>query len=64
LLVAANRPKRLINGVLAPFLLVGILVVGSDSKIMHGQLSAWVSRVAVGLITIVMFMAAGAMFVL
>lgn len=53
-----------INGVLAPFLLVGILVVASDSKIMHGQPSAWVSRIAVGFITVVMFIAAGAMFVL
>ncbi len=53
-----------INGVLAPFLLVGILIVASDWKLMQGQPSSWVSRIAVGFITIVMFVAAAAMFVL
>ena len=53
-----------INGVLAPFLLVGILIVASDRKLMQGQPSPWVSRVAVAVITIAMFGAAAAMFVL
>jgi len=53
-----------INGVLAPFLLVGVLVCASDRKLMEGQPSSWISRIAVGAITLVMFGAAAAMFVL
>jgi NRAMP (natural resistance-associated macrophage protein)-like metal ion transporter len=53
-----------INGVLAPFLLVGILIVASDRKLMGGQPSAWVSRIAVAIVTIAMFGAATAMFIL
>jgi NRAMP (natural resistance-associated macrophage protein)-like metal ion transporter len=54
----------IINGILAPFLLVGVLVVASDSKLMNGQPSSWTARIAVGAITLVMFGAAGAMFFL
>jgi NRAMP (natural resistance-associated macrophage protein)-like metal ion transporter len=53
-----------INGVLAPFLLVGVLFVASDRKIMQGQPSSWLSRIIVGITTIVMFGAAAAMFIL
>ena len=53
-----------INGVLAPFLLVGILIAASDSKLMHGQPSSWLSRIVVGITTVAMFAAAGAMFFL
>jgi Mn2+/Fe2+ NRAMP family transporter len=53
-----------INGVLAPFLLVGILIVASDGKLMQGQPSSWVSLTAVATITVVMFGAAAAMFLL
>lgn len=53
----------IINGVLAPFLLVGLLIAASDSKLMQGQPSSWVSRVVVGLTAAIMFIAAGAMFV-
>jgi NRAMP (natural resistance-associated macrophage protein)-like metal ion transporter len=53
-----------INGVLAPFLLVGILIAASDVKIMHGQPSSMLSRVVVGLTALAMFAAAGAMFLL
>jgi len=53
-----------INGVLAPFLLAGILLVASDRKLMQRQPSSWLSLAAVGVITIVMFGAAAAMFVL
>lgn len=53
-----------INGVLAPFLLVGILVVASDRKLMQSQPSSWLSLAAVGVITLMMFGAAAAMFVL
>jgi NRAMP (natural resistance-associated macrophage protein)-like metal ion transporter len=54
----------IVNGVLAPFLLVGILTVASDRKLMQAQPSSWVSLAAVAVITIVMFGAAAAMFVL
>jgi NRAMP (natural resistance-associated macrophage protein)-like metal ion transporter len=53
-----------INGVLAPFLLVGILMVASDRQLMQRQPSSWLSLAGVGVITLVMFGAAAAMFVL
>jgi len=53
-----------INGVLAPFLLVGVLIAASDRKLMKGQPSSWLSRMAVGAITLMMFGAAAAMFIL
>jgi Mn2+/Fe2+ NRAMP family transporter len=53
-----------INGVLAPFLLVGILVAASDGKLMQGQPSSWLSRIVVGIATLGMFGAAAAMFIL
>ena len=52
-----------INGVLAPFLLVGILVAASDRKLMQGQASSLFSRILVGITIVVMFSAAAAMFV-
>ena len=52
-----------INGVLAPFLLVGILLVVNDKKIMRGQSGSLFTRGVVTLTTIVMFGAAIAMFV-
>lgn len=54
----------IINGVLAPFLLVGILIAASDRKLMQNQPSSWLSRITVGIITMVMFGAAAAMFLL
>jgi NRAMP (natural resistance-associated macrophage protein)-like metal ion transporter len=54
----------IINGVLAPFLLVGILYVACDRKLMQHQPSSWLSRVMVGLTAALMFIAAGAMFFL
>jgi NRAMP (natural resistance-associated macrophage protein)-like metal ion transporter len=52
----------ILNGLLAPFLLLVILLVASDKQLMHGQTSSWLGRVAVGLVTITMFGAAIAMF--
>ena len=52
-----------INGLLAPFLLVGILLVASDRTIMAGQPSSVLSRVMVGITTAAMFAAAVGMFV-
>jgi NRAMP (natural resistance-associated macrophage protein)-like metal ion transporter len=51
------------NGVLAPFLLVGILLVASDRKVMQNQPSSRLSRVIVGLTALAMFAAAFALFV-
>ena len=53
-----------INGLLAPFLLVGILFVSSDREIMHNQPSSAASRVVVGVTTLAMFGAGIAMFVI
>jgi len=53
-----------INGVLAPFLLIGILIVASNRKLMQRQPSPWLSRIVVGLTAAIMLVAAGAMFFL
>src|SRR5947207_825624 len=53
-----------INGLLAPFLLVGILFVAWDPKLMQVQPSSVLSRVVVVITTIAMFAAAIGMFVL
>ena len=52
-----------VNGVLAPFLLVGILMVASDSKVMKNQPSSRLSRLVVAITTLAMFAAAIALFV-
>jgi NRAMP (natural resistance-associated macrophage protein)-like metal ion transporter len=52
-----------INGVLAPFLLAGILLVANDKKIMRDQCGSLFTRSVVALATILMFAAAVAMFV-
>lgn len=62
--VTALYWTAVINGVLAPFLLVGILLAASDRILMHGQPSSGVGRVVVGVTAAVMFAAAIAMFVL
>ena len=54
----------IINGLLAPFLLVGILVVASDKAIMHNQPSSLLGRLTVGVTAVAMFAAGIAMFVL
>ena len=53
-----------INGVLAPFLLVGILYVACDRKLMRNQPSSNLSRIIVAITTLVMFAAAIGMLVL
>jgi Mn2+/Fe2+ NRAMP family transporter len=53
-----------INGVLAPFLLIGILIGASNRKLMQRQPSPWLSRIVVGLTAAIMLIAAGAMFFL
>jgi NRAMP (natural resistance-associated macrophage protein)-like metal ion transporter len=54
----------IINGLLAPFLLVGILIAASDRKLMQNQPSSWLSRIVVGITILVMFGAGAAMFML
>lgn len=46
------------NGVLAPFLLVGILSIATDKILMRGQPSSRLSIFVVGLTTLLMFVAA------
>jgi Mn2+/Fe2+ NRAMP family transporter len=46
-----------INGILAPFLLTGILIVASDRRLMHGQPSSRLGRAVVLITTVAMFLA-------
>jgi NRAMP (natural resistance-associated macrophage protein)-like metal ion transporter len=55
--------SAVLNGLLAPFLMVGILIVASDRKLMNGQPSSLRNRIAVGIATLAMFLAAIGMFV-
>jgi NRAMP (natural resistance-associated macrophage protein)-like metal ion transporter len=52
-----------INGLLAPFLLVAILVVASDKKLMQSQPSSRLGWTVVAITTVAMFAAGVAMFV-
>jgi Mn2+/Fe2+ NRAMP family transporter len=54
--------SAVLNGLLAPFLLTGILLVASDGKLMEGQPSSMLGRLVVGATTVAMFAAAAAMF--
>jgi NRAMP (natural resistance-associated macrophage protein)-like metal ion transporter len=62
--VSALYWSAVINGVLAPFLLVGILLVAGDEKIMKGQPSSILGRATVALTTLLMFGAVAGMLVL
>jgi Mn2+/Fe2+ NRAMP family transporter len=53
-----------INGVLAPFLLVALLLIATDRRIMQGQVSSPLARYVVMLTTLLMFVAAIAMVAL
>lgn len=54
----------ILNGLLAPFLLIAILLVACDRKIMQGQPSSLLARIIVGTTTLLMFAAAIGMFIL
>jgi len=56
--------SAVVNGVLSPFLICGILVVGSDRVLMKGRRSSALSFGLVALAALAMFVAAVAMFVL
>ena len=51
-----------INGLLAPFIMIGVLWVACDAVLMEGQTSSWLARVAVGLTTLGMCAAAVGLF--
>jgi Mn2+/Fe2+ NRAMP family transporter len=53
----------ILNGLLAPFLLVGILIIACDRTIMQKQPSSMISRIVVGVTALLMFGAAIGMFV-
>lgn len=55
--------SSVLNGLLAPFLLFGILLVASDRKLMVHQPSSLVARATVAVTTLLMFAAAIGMFV-
>ena len=56
--VSALFWTAVVNGLLAPFLLIGILAVARDEKIMLGQPSSRFSQFVVGLTIVIMFGAA------
>jgi Mn2+/Fe2+ NRAMP family transporter len=56
--------SAVINGVLAPFLLLGILAVASDSRLMRAQPSSRLGRAVVLTTIVCMFGAAVGMLVL
>ncbi len=55
--------SAIINGVLAPFLLVAIVIVASDAKLMKQQPSSLSARICVGITALLMFAAAAGMFI-
>jgi Mn2+/Fe2+ NRAMP family transporter len=66
--VGVNPVKALywtavINGLLAPFLLVAILIIAADRKLMQNQPSSRLGWIVVAVTTIAMFAAGVAMFV-
>jgi Mn2+/Fe2+ NRAMP family transporter len=52
-----------LNGLLAPFLLIAILIIASDKKLMQGQPSSRLGWTVVAITTVAMFGAGIAMFV-
>jgi len=55
--------SAIVNGLLAPFLLICIYLLASDEKIMRGQTSRPITRAAAALTTLLMFGAAAGMLV-
>jgi Mn2+/Fe2+ NRAMP family transporter len=53
----------IINGLLAPFLLVGVYLVATDAQLMKGQTSSWLNRSVVLLTIAAMFCAGVALFI-
>ena len=61
--IKALYMTAILNGLLAPFLLLGIVITASDRKLMQGQPSSLLGRGVVWLTTAAMFGAAIAMFI-
>jgi Mn2+/Fe2+ NRAMP family transporter len=61
--VSALYWTAVINGLLAPFFLVAIMIIASDKKLMQGQPSSHLEWVTVAITTVAMFAAGIAMFV-
>ncbi len=61
--VKALFASAVINGLVAPFMLVGILLVAGDAKLMRGQPSSKLALAVVGFTTAALVAAAIAMFV-
>src|SRR5258706_6885735 len=55
--------SAIINGMLAPFLLVAIVIVASDSRLMKKQPSSRAARICVAITALLMFAAAPGMFI-
>ena len=53
--VKAMYLSAIVNGILSPFLLVGVLVVASDRALMQNRPIGWLARVIVGFTTLAMF---------
>jgi Mn2+/Fe2+ NRAMP family transporter len=53
----------ILNGLLAPVLLIGMVVVASDRRIMHNQCSSLLARTIVGIAALLMLGVAVGMFV-
>jgi NRAMP (natural resistance-associated macrophage protein)-like metal ion transporter len=62
--ISALYWTAILNGVLAPFLLIGVVLVASDRNVMAGQPSSKTSLVVVSLTALLMFAAALGLFVL
>jgi len=54
--------SAVLNGLLAPFVLVGILLVACDTVLMRNQRSSLLARITVGVVTVGMFVAGIAIF--
>ncbi len=56
--------SAVLNGLLAPFLLLGIFLVARDNKVMNGQASSKLNQGIVALTILLMFAASAAMFII
>jgi Mn2+/Fe2+ NRAMP family transporter len=54
--------SAVINGLLAPFLLVGVLFIAANKTLMNKEPSGWPSRIGIGIAALIMFAAAAMLF--
>ena len=55
--------SAVVNGILAPILIVGLLFIACDKIRMYGQPSSWLSRIVVSAVALIMAGAAIGMFI-